>query len=142
MPATAIQQGLQAVSLAGRFQVLPGLPQQVLDVAHNAQSAAALAENLAQQPCTGRTRLVLAMLGDKDIEAVIDCLRPCVDDWYLAPLTVPRAAPVARLQQALANQPVAVFDSVAAAHAAAVAASSTTDRVVVAGSFYTVAAVL
>lgn len=142
VPATAIAQGLQTVNLAGRFQLLPGHPLQILDVAHNAQSARALAENLTHRPCAGRTRLVLAMLDDKDIEAVIACLRPCVDDWYLASLAVPRAAPVARLQQALAGQPVAVFDTVPAAHAAALAASSATDRVVVAGSFYTVAAVL
>jgi dihydrofolate synthase/folylpolyglutamate synthase len=139
---TAIRQGLGNVALAGRFQVLPGQPTQILDVAHNVQSAAALAENLAQRPCAGRTRLVLAMLADKDIEAVIDRLRPCVDDWYLAPLAVPRAAPVERLQQALAGQSPTVFDSVAAAHAAALAESEPGDRVVVAGSFYTVAAVL
>jgi dihydrofolate synthase/folylpolyglutamate synthase len=57
-------------------------------------------------------------------------------------LAVPRAAPVERLQQALAGQSPTVFDSVAAAHAAALAESEPGDRVVVAGSFYTVAAVL
>ncbi len=161
--AEAIAQGLQSVQLPGRYQRLPrsqGAPEQVLDVAHNAQSAQALADNLARQACPGRTLAVLGMLADKDISAVLAALAPQVDDWYLAPLPVPRSATVGQLRAALvgvsahvstqvsandATIPVAAiktFDDVAAAYQAALAASSTQDRIVVTGSFYTVAAVL
>ena len=151
---SAIDRGLNSVRLAGRFQVLPGKPTQILDVAHNAQSAQALAENLRGLPHAGRIFVVLAMLGDKDIDAVVGHLTSLVDRWYLAPLDVPRAAPLSQLQTALSNkmssenaneiqdETVNVFEDVPAAHRAALAASEKEDVIVVCGSFHTVAAVL
>ncbi|MDT8384097.1 MAG: bifunctional tetrahydrofolate synthase/dihydrofolate synthase [Gammaproteobacteria bacterium] len=138
----AICQGLKTVRLPGRFQVLEGLPMQILDVAHNAQSAQALAENLRCLPRAGRTRVVLAMLTDKDIASVVGHLTALVDVWYLAPLDVPRAAPLSQLQAAFGDETTEVFASVTAAHRAALAASEPQDLVVVCGSFHTVAAVL
>lgn len=142
----AVCRGLLAARLPGRFQRLAGLPVQILDVAHNAQSAEALAENLRRLSSTGHIRMVLAMLADKDIDAVVEHLAPLVDSWYLAPLDVPRAAPMAQLQAALLNvvpaERLAVFDDVSAAHQAALAASEKEDVIVVCGSFHTVAAVL
>ncbi|MCF6258610.1 MAG: bifunctional tetrahydrofolate synthase/dihydrofolate synthase [Gammaproteobacteria bacterium] len=147
----AITQGLQSVSLPGRFQVLPGTPLQIFDVAHNAQSALALADNLARQDCRGRTLAVLGMLADKDIDTIVAQLRPIVDHWYLSPLPVPRSASVEQLHAALlggptetsvSNAAIDIFDNVAAAYQAALAASTAEDRIVVTGSFYTVAAVL
>lgn len=142
LDAAAIRSGLSKVSLPGRFQSLPGSPQQILDVAHNSQSAQALAKNLETQSCQGRTRVVLAMLADKDIAAVVDSLAKLVNDWYLAPLPVPRGAPVQLLQQALPDSACKSFASVADAYAAAQEDASPEDRIVVVGSFYTVAAVL
>jgi len=149
--ATAVTQGLQSVSLPGRFQVLPGVPLQIFDVAHNAQSARALADNLARQDCQGRTFAVLGMLADKDIDTVVAQLRSVVDCWYLVPLPVPRSASVEQLHAALlagatetaaSNVSIDIFDDVATAYQAALAASTAEDRIVVTGSFYTVAAVL
>jgi dihydrofolate synthase/folylpolyglutamate synthase len=140
LTASAMADGLRQVALAGRFQVLAGAPQRILDVAHNPQSAQVLADNLQSRPCAGQTRLVFAMLADKDIRAVVECLRPQVDHWYLAPLTVPRAASLSQLQATVGEG--RGFDSVAAAYAAALADSAPQDRIVVAGSFYTVAAAL
>lgn len=146
---TAIAQGLQAVQLPGRYQRLPGAqgsPLQILDVAHNAQSAQALADNLAREVCPGRTVAVLGMLADKDITTVLAHLGARIDGWYLAPLPTPRSASVAQLQSALAkldlDATIETFDDVAAAYQAALAASTEKDRIVVTGSFYTVAAVL
>jgi len=149
--AETIAQGLQSVSLPGRFQIIPGVPLQIFDVAHNAQSAQALANNLQCQDCRGRTFAVLGMLGDKDIDSVVAQLCSVVDHWYLSPLPVPRSAPVARLQAALlagaaktsaSNASIDIFDDVTTAYQAALAASTAEDRIVVTGSFYTVAAVL
>jgi dihydrofolate synthase/folylpolyglutamate synthase len=146
----AICQGLRSVRLPGRFQVLPGMPVRILDVAHNAQSAQALAENLQRLPCRGRTHMVFSMLADKDIATVTAHLKPLVDCWYLAPLEVPRAASLPQLQAALQGEVVTVFDNVVLAYKAAYQAacnaaletSENEDRIVVCGSFHTVAAVL
>jgi dihydrofolate synthase/folylpolyglutamate synthase len=150
----AICQGLRSVRLPGRFQVLPGTPVRILDVAHNAQSAQALAENLRRLPRRGRIHMVFSMLADKDIAAVTTHLKPLVDCWYLAPLEVPRAAPLSQLQTALQGEVVKIFDSVFLAYNAAYNAaykaadgvvdesSENEDLIVVCGSFHTVAAVL
>jgi len=148
----AVKQGLQWVSLPGRFQVIAGEPQRIFDVAHNVQSAQALAVNLSQRNCTGLTRVVLGMLTDKDIQSVVAQLWPVVDHWYLTPLPTSRSASVEQLQQAIeaasfatiaaSNKVIEVFDDIFIAYQAALHASSRQDRIVVTGSFYTVAVVL
>lgn len=137
----AVRSGLLAVQLPGRFQVLPGRPMQILDVAHNPHSARALAQALTRQPCPGRTLAVLGMLDDKDIVATIAGLRTLVDDWYLVSLDAPRGATAAGLQEALGGDGQC-FDSVNAARAAALSVMGDDDRLVIFGSFYTVAAAL
>jgi len=141
-----VRRGLQEVVLAGRFQVLPGRPVVVLDVAHNPHAARALASNLARQPCPGRTLAVMGMLNDKDITGVIRELAGRIDQWFLAGLPPPRGASAQTLRVHLAEAgeegAVAVFDDVAGAYRAACLAAAQDDRILIFGSFYTVAAVL
>ncbi len=137
-----IAQGLKNVSLPGRFQIIGEKPVQILDVAHNPHSASALANNLRQLPCRGKTRAVLAMLADKDIPAVVGRLSGLVDQWYLASLDVPRTATGPQLKAALDGQDSHIFDNVISAHQAALNEANPEDRIVVFGSFYTVAEVL
>ncbi len=134
--------GLKNASLPGRFQVVGNKPVQILDVAHNPQSARALADNLGQLPCQGKTRAVLAMLADKDIPAVISCMSGLVDQWYLASLKVPRAATTQQLRAALDGPSSHIFDDVTSAYQAVLSEAAPEDRIVVFGSFYTVAEVL
>jgi dihydrofolate synthase/folylpolyglutamate synthase len=126
--------------------VLPGVPVQIVDVAHNPHGARALAQNLRAQPCGGRTLAVFAMLADKDIAAVVKALEGVVDAWYLAGLEVPRGADAQTLQAAvraaLPQAEVRVFATVIDARQKALADAAAADRVVVFGSFHTVAAVL
>jgi dihydrofolate synthase / folylpolyglutamate synthase len=84
--AGAVRDGLVRIELPGRFQVLPGRPAVVLDVAHNAQAAGALSETLSTMGFFSRTLAVFGMLGDKDIDSVVRILAPRVDCWYIAPL--------------------------------------------------------
>jgi len=145
LPVTlgAVRQGLAAAHLAGRFQCFPGEIQEVLDVAHNPAAAAVLADCLGQQP--GRLFAVLAMLSDKDVEGVVAALDGVVDAWFVADLAVPRGlagAALARRLAAVSGRPVEVFAGVAAARRAAFAAAETGDRVLVTGSFHTVAEAL
>jgi dihydrofolate synthase/folylpolyglutamate synthase len=142
----AIRMGLATVSLAGRFQVLPGRPVVVLDVAHNPHAARALAQSLAAQTGFGRTLAVFAMLADKDIGAVIDALRGQIDTWYVASLDVTRGATGATLAALIAKHDegkvVQVFTSVADAYRCAYKIAGEGDRILVFGSFHTVSEVL
>ena len=69
---------------SGRFQVLPGRPEVILDVAHNPAAARALADTLQRMPRPRRTSAVFAMLADKDIEGVIDAVKKHIDEWHVA----------------------------------------------------------
>ncbi|MGG4774681.1 bifunctional tetrahydrofolate synthase/dihydrofolate synthase [Alcaligenaceae bacterium 429] len=88
--AQAVRSGLNRASIPGRLQILPGEPLVVLDVAHNPHAAGALAQNLDQMPCTGRTLAVLGMLNDKDAAGVLRLLIDRIDSWYVASLEGPR----------------------------------------------------
>jgi dihydrofolate synthase / folylpolyglutamate synthase len=145
--AGAVREGLVHVELAGRFQVLPGRPVVVLDVAHNPHAARALAEALATMGYFPRTLGVFGMLSDKDIEAVARALAPRIDAWYVAPLPGPRGASAARIEGALAASGVAqrairTFDDIGRAFDAARGDANETDRIAAFGSFLTVAAAL
>jgi dihydrofolate synthase/folylpolyglutamate synthase len=145
--AGAVRDGLVAVRLEGRFQVLPGVPTVVLDVAHNPHAARALAATLAAMGRFPRTIAVLGILADKDLHGVIDAMKERIDRWFVATLPGPRGASAARVVAALADAGVAdeatrTFDDVGSAFAAARAAASEADRIIVFGSFLTVAAAL
>ena len=147
VPAGAVRDGLVTVALPGRFQVLPGRPATVLDVAHNPQAAQALAATLPDMGFFPTTIAVLGMLADKDVDGVIAPLRARIDRWHVATLPGPRGASAARLADALAAAgvdaaAVRAFDDVAGALAAAREAAGEADRIVVFGSFLTVAAAL
>lgn len=146
VPQAAVRTGLVTTALAGRFQTLPGEPRVVLDVAHNAEAAAALAATLSVQPNAGRTLAVVGMLQDKPIDAVLKTLAPSVHAWYVADLPTPRAASrqilAAAVQRIDAAATVHSFADVASAYAAARADADTADRIVVFGSFFTVSAIL
>ncbi len=140
-----IRIGLLQAEIPGRFQVLPGRPAVILDVAHNPHAARALAANLAAMGRAGRTLAVFAMLKDKDIAGVITALQTLVGHWFVAGLAGPRGASAAELHQMLAAAgvtPVTPCATVAAAYAQACDMATENDRILVFGSFYTVAAVM
>jgi dihydrofolate synthase / folylpolyglutamate synthase len=143
----AVREALVEVELAGRFQVLPGRPVCVLDVAHNTQAARALAGNLGTMGFHPETRAVFGIMADKDIDDVIAALLPRLDVWFVATLPPPRGATAAMLRERLEAAGVAPaaireFDDPAAAYRAARGSSAEADRIVVFGSFQTVAAAL
>jgi dihydrofolate synthase/folylpolyglutamate synthase len=145
--AGAIREGLCNVDLPGRFQVLPGRPTVVLDVAHNPHAARALAAALGAMGFHPETHAVFGMLADKDIPGVIEAVKPRIDHWYVAGLPGPRGASVDALvlqlrAAGIAPTTIRTFDSIGAAYVAAHGDAADTDRIVVFGSFLTVAAVL
>jgi len=142
----AVRKGLAAIELPARFQVLPGHPAVVLDVAHNPEAAAVLAQNLADMGSFARTFAVFGMLRDKDAAGVCRALKGSFDAWFVAALGGERGADAGRLAQAVrAADPgaeVELFESPRSAFAAATKRAARNDRIIVFGSFYTVADVM
>ncbi|QMT30616.1 bifunctional tetrahydrofolate synthase/dihydrofolate synthase [Alysiella filiformis] len=138
----AIKRGLLLVENKGRFQVLAGRPITVLDVGHNPHAAHALRQSLIALPFAQHRIAVFSILADKDIGGVLSCLKDQFDEWYIAPLHLPRGMTNDQLQQQLSQhhiQHVKSFDSIAQACQAALSAATENDRIVVFGSFHTVA---
>lgn len=155
--AQAVRVGLARVELPGRFQIVPGQPTLVLDVAHNPHAAAALAQNLDQMGFYPRTHAVFGAMRDKDVGQVVARLLPLVDAWYVTDLPTGRAASALELEGTLqtalaearsagrslpADVAISRHADPAAALAAATAASDPADRILVFGSFFTVGGVL
>ena len=148
LPITAqdLRGGLLRAEVAGRFQVLPGRPLVILDVAHNPHAARALAANLGSMPAGGRTLAVFAMLEDKDIGGVVSAVEPHISDWFVAAAGGARGASAgemaAELTRAGVSAPVMQFGDVASAWHAACESAAVNDKIIVFGSFLTVAAVM
>ncbi len=152
--AQEVRTGLVLVDLPGRFQVLPGRPSVILDVAHNPLAAATLAQNLDNMGFHPYTFAVFGAMADKDIAGLLSHVKDKIDHWCLTDLPMPRAATAmqlaAKLQQAGiadsadadAERSVRCFDSPAAAYDDARKRAGENDRIVVFGSFLTVAGVL
>lgn len=142
----AIRRGLTEVQLSGRFQFVPGKPQLILDVAHNPHAARSLAQNLALLPPCPHTYAVFAMLKDKDMAGVVEALKPYITTWLVAGLAVPRGANADELTSVLHHAGVSgeviSFADIAEAIAHACNAAGENDRIIVFGSFYTVAAAM
>lgn len=152
VPKTALVAAMQHVKLMGRFQIVTRRLraknlQVILDVAHNPQAARALAENLeAIKSKNGKTIAVFAMLADKDIYGVVEGISKEIDHWYIARIDHARGALTFDMESIIKKiVPTAqckVFDKTANAYLQACIDGDETDKIVVFGSFYTVASVL
>lgn len=141
-----VRRGLLEVEWPGRFQVLPGRPTVVLDVAHNPHAARALRQALDTMGYFPQTHAVVGMLADKDMAGVLQTLAGAVDHWHVATLDGARAATAEQLAAVLApcvgQASLGCHPHVDAAFAQAYKQAADNDRIVVFGSFYTVSAVL
>jgi dihydrofolate synthase/folylpolyglutamate synthase len=141
-----VRRGLAEVALPGRFQVLPGRPQVILDVGHNPEAARVLADNLAATGFAPQTTAVFGMLRDKDIAAVVREMMARVTRWHVATLAGPRGTDAEELRERLlgagVSAPIATFASPALAYSAAQSVSGQDDKIVVFGSFLTVGEVM
>ena len=152
----AIEKGLETVRLTARFETVSQDPCPiVLDVGHNPEAAAVLAQNIRLTKREGeRTMAVFGMLADKDMESVARLLKDSFDDWFIASLTGPRAASATLLKAAMlrAGVPEDRIESYTTVEAALAQARfvaknlserpSGTVRIIVFGSFVTVTAAL
>ena len=138
LPFPALRGGYQLGNAAGR-------PLTVWDVGHNPHAARALRRSLMALPFAEKRLAVFSMLADKDIDTVVSLLQDQFDEWLVAPLPLPRGLSAEALRQHLeaagaAN--VRLFASVGEAYRAALSEAGENDRIVVFGSFHTVAEVM
>lgn len=146
VPDDAIRAGVLAARAPGRLQVLPGAPETVLDVAHNPQGARQLVAWLQAHPKP--TVAVFSALADKDLGGLCEPLAPWLQAWHLGPISDagPRGLAVDELARRLAEHlPAEILfphRSLAEALAAARLAAGAQGRVLVFGSFHTVAAAM
>lgn len=141
----AIKRGLLLVENPGRFQVLPGRPLTVLDVGHNPHAARALRRSLINLMFAEKRTAVFSILADKDIDGVLDIVKDQFDEWHIAPLDVPRGMTAEAFVRKLSEhgiENVKVFENIEKAYRAALEKAGENDRIVVFGSFHTVAAVM
>lgn len=150
VPQQAVRLGLLQVQLPGRFQILPGQPAVILDVAHNPHAAAVLADNLGNMGYHPYTHAVFGMLADKDIDGVLAKLKGKIDHWHCAGLEGPRGLTGEALADRLrafgiqegADSSISAYKDPREAFVAAEARAGEGDRILVFGSFLTVAGVL
>ncbi len=138
-------QAIGQTEVKGRFQYWQRHPDVILDVAHNPHAARALLNNLQTLKTSGcRLYAVFSMLADKDVPSVVEVLQPVMDHWAIAAIDHPRAASVVYLQQALAqvNAQVSVHDGLQHALLDTLKKVANNDKIIVFGSFFTVAAIL
>jgi dihydrofolate synthase/folylpolyglutamate synthase len=154
LPVSAqdIRNGFALVELPGRFQVLPGQPTVVLDVAHNPHAAATLAQGLDKMGYHPYTYAIFGAMADKDIEGVLKPMLGIVDFWFCTDLPTPRASTASALALKLESLGVSTkkgvdggietFPDPAAAYQKALSKAGEGDRILTFGSFYTVAGVM
>ncbi len=137
----AIDKGLNEATLPGRVQIIDGPVTEIYDVSHNPASVAYLAECLTLRTCAGKTHAVFSMLADKDMLESIQSIRNQIDVWYVAPLTVQRAASKDILHENFQQadiKHVKHFSSIQKAYDEAKQNAEKCDRIIVFGSFHTV----
>lgn len=142
----AVREGLQQARIAARFERHPGKVDLIFDVAHNPDAARVLAANLAATRSRGSTLAVVGMFRDKAAEEVARALVLSVNQWFVGGLGGPRGQSAAelgtRIRSAIPGVRIEESGSVTEAFRAARSAAVPGDRIVIFGSFQTVATVL
>ena len=142
----AIQQGIAKALLPGRFQEVKINPSLILDVAHNPQAAQSLSRNLKAHAISGKTIAIFSILRDKDIFGVIEALNLDIDSWYIAEIQNERAADIKTISNAIQKinplAHIAAFKNIQEAYQFASKEVTRNDRIIVFGSFFTVADIM
>lgn len=118
----------------------------VLDVAHNPASVCKLLQYLSENRCDGKTICLFSIMSDKDIQTIVGTATGHFDAWFLADQPnnqrAARATEIATLLGGAAQTMISVSKNLRQAFRRAQNIMAEGDRLVVFGSFYTVAAVL
>jgi len=143
--ADKINDALSGLRLAGRMQRIEGTHRYLLDVAHNAAAATALATVLETESIEGQTVAIIGMLDDKDVTGIVSPLVGHVDHWIAVTADSPRAIESGELARQVANvagTACLAAESLNHALEQAQLLASPEDQILVTGSFYLVGPVL
>ena len=142
----SIQKGITLTLLPGRFQEVKKMPSLILDVAHNPQAARSLSHNLKTHVVLGKTIAVFSILKDKDIFGVINELNLDIDDWFIAEIQNERAASIENISNTIQkinpSAHIETFKNIQEAYQFASKEVRRNDRIIVFGSFFTVADIM
>jgi len=142
----SIQKGITLTLLPGRFQEVKKMPSLILDVAHNPQAARSLSHNLKTHVVPGKTIAVFSILKDKDIFGVINELNLDIDDWFIAEIQNERAASIETISNTIQkinpSAHIEAFKNIQEAYQFASKEVTRNDRIIVFGSFFTVADIM
>ena len=142
----SIQKGITLTLLPGRFQEVKKMPSLILDVAHNPQAARSLSHNLKTHVVLGKTIAVFSILKDKDIFGVINELNLDIDDWFIAEIQNERAASIENISNTIQkinlSAHIEAFKNIQEAYQFASKEVTRNDRIIVFGSFFTVADIM
>ncbi|KYH45496.1 folylpolyglutamate synthase/dihydrofolate synthase family protein [Branchiibius sp. NY16-3462-2] len=100
-----LQSALAAVTSPGRLEIVRRSPTVLVDAAHNAGGAIALAEALTDSFAFTHLVGVLAVLADKDAESMLQTLEPVLDEVVVTRNSSPRSLPA----QALGELAIEIF---------------------------------
>jgi dihydrofolate synthase/folylpolyglutamate synthase len=142
----SIQKGISLALLPGRFQEVKKMPSLIFDVAHNPQAARSLSQNLKAHAISGKTIAVFSILKDKDIFGVITALNFDINDWFIAEIQNERAASIETISNAIQiinpSAHIKSFKNIQEAYQFASNEVTRNDRIIVFGSFFTVADIM
>ena len=142
----SIQKGITLTLLPGRFQEVKKMPSLIFDVAHNPQAARSLSHNLKTHAVPGKTIAVFSILKDKDIFGVIKVLNLDIDDWFIAEIQNERAASIETISNTIQkinpSAHIEAFKNIQEAYQFASKEATRNDRIIVFGSFFTVADIM
>mgnify|MGYP000942725207 FL=1 len=142
----SIQKGIALTLLPGRFQEVKKMPSLIFDVAHNPQAARSLSHNLKTHVVPGKTIAVFSILKDKDIFGVINELNLDIDDWFIAEIQNERAASIETISNTIQkinpSAHIETFKNIQEAYQFASKEVTRNDRIIVFGSFFTVADIM
>jgi dihydrofolate synthase/folylpolyglutamate synthase len=140
---SVIKRALAKLSLPGRVEIVSGPILQIMDVAHNPAAVSVLNSYLQRHPVPGKTHAVFSMLADKDIAGCVRRVRGEIDVWHVASLKASRGATLEVLRGIILEcdplKAIVSYDNIARALSGAKDAAHIQDRIVLFGSFHTLA---
>jgi len=133
-----IKTGIKQTQIVARFEKINGGNKSViLDVAHNPAAVQTLVETLSDSPM--ETVAIFSALADKNIDDMIEMASSNIKHWFLVPLSAERSVQIEALEDKFSgSQETTVCASMVSAIEQALAMKEI-QRVVIFGSFYTVA---
>ena len=136
-----LDNGINNITLLGRYQFWSKKPEVILDVAHNEDSAIKLFDNINKEE-KKKTFAVIGLLNDKDVYSLIKPLCNIVEKWYVGTINSERGMNSSeikeRMKSLVKSENIVCSNSMAEALSKAYSKVTEHDRLVVYGSFYTV----